>query len=268
MGLRSLIKRTAFRNYYWVEKINSKPELKTFLHQFREHYVSCELIRVGGGADGGYLLPNILNDVIYCFSPGVEYTSDFEVELSEKYNIKSFMADASVLQPPVSSSDFEFIPKFLGAKTGDDYITLSDWIDKSGVGLNSNKILQMDIEGGEYDVLVYEDSETLASFSILVIEFHNLKKLFDRDFLKMVSGIFQKLFKNFSICHVHPNNHSRLVSLYGVDVPEVIEVTFVRNDQLHKCRSHQAVCLPHNLDSKNSVDSDDLIMPEIWWKSE
>ena len=267
MGLRSLIKRTAFRNYYWLEKIDSKSELKRFLSRFREHYVPCDLIRIGGSSDGGYLLPNILDEIIYCFSPGVEYTANFEVELSEKYNIKSFMVDASVFQAPVTGSNFDFLPKFLGAESYDDHITLSDWLDKSGVGLNSNKILQMDIEGGEYDVLVYEDSEILASFSILIIEFHNLKKLFDRDFLKMVSGIFNKLYKNFSICHVHPNNHSRLVSLYGIDVPEVIEVTFVRNDQLHKCSNDKAIHLPHDLDSKNSLDSDDIIMPEIWWNS-
>ena len=103
----------------------------------------------------------------------------------------------------------------------------------------------MDIEGGEYDALVYEDSQTLASFSIIVIEFHYLQKMFERDFLNMVTAIFEKIYKNFSICHVHPNNYCGIVSLDGIEIPRVIEVTFIRNDLVNNFSNNN----PHNVAS-------------------
>ena len=127
-------------------------------------------------------------------------------------------------------------------------------------------ILQMDIEGGEYDVLVHEDSEVLKSFSIMVIEFHNLHKLFEEDFLRMVSAIFEKIYKNFSICHVHMNNFCYIETSGGIEVPPVIEVSFIRNDLIDKVLSEKPIRLPHNLDSRNSLYERDTVMPEIWWK--
>ena len=121
---------------------------------------------------------------------------------------------------------------------------------------------------GEYGVLVYEDSTTLASFSAMIIEFHNLQKLFERDFLKMVSAVFEKIYKNFSICHVHLNNCCGIASLDGIEIPRVIEVSFVRNDLIDKFSSKTPISLPHNLDSKNIDKNEDIVMPEMWWKSE
>lgn len=268
MSFESKIIQTAFKNHYWIEKLNSKKELQKFLEQFRAHYISCDLVRIGGDGDGGYLLPNVFDKISYCFSPGVSYTANFEKELSEKFNIKSFMADASVEKAPLADGNFDFIPKFLGAHSRDQFITLSEWLVQSNLESDSNLLLQMDIEGGEYEVLTYEDSSTLASFSAMIIEFHNLKKLFRRDFLKMVSAIFEKIYKNFSICHVHPNNSCGIASLDGIEVPRVIEVTFIRNDLLDDFANGKSIMLPHPLDSKNVDRKDDLSMPPEWWKKD
>ena len=268
MALKFKLRQVAFKYHYLIEKLNSKHELNEFLKQFRTHYISCDLIRIGGDGDGGYLLPNIFEKVSYCFSPGVDYTANFEKELSDKFNIKSFMADASVASAPLSDSNFDFIPKFLGAHSRDNFITLSDWLIQKDLQNDTNLLLQMDIEGGEYDVLSYEDSSTLASFSAMVIEFHNLQKLFERDFLRMVSAIFEKIYKNFSICHVHPNNCCGMASLDGIEIPRIIEVTFIRNDLLDNFANEKSLTLPHPLDSKNIEKNDDISMPIKWWKKE
>lgn len=268
MSIKSKIKQAAFRNHYWIEKLNAKVELDEFLEQFRSNYISCDLIRIGGEGDGGYLLPNVFDNISYCFSPGVGYTANFEKGLSEKFGIKSFMADASVEKTPLADKNFDFIPKFLGAHSRDNFITLSDWISQSNLESATNLLLQMDIAGGEYDVLVYENSQTLASFSAMVIEFHNLQKLFEKDFLKMVSAIFEKIYKNFSICHVHPNNCCDIASLDGIKIPRIVEVTFIRNDLVDKLANDNRVSLPHPLDFKNVDKNDDIAMPIQWWKKE
>jgi hypothetical protein len=268
MSIKSKIKQAAFKNHYWIEKLNSKVELHEFLEQFRSNYISCDLIRIGGEGDGGYLLPNVFDKISYCFSPGVDYTANFEKELSENFGIKSFMADASVEMAPFADKNFDFIPKFLGAHSRENFITLSDWISQSNLESDTNLLLQMDIEGGEYDVLIYENSQTLASFSAMVIEFHSLQKLFEKDFLKMVSAIFEKIYKNFSICHVHPNNCCGIASLDGIEIPRVIEVTFIRNDLITEYANENSLSLPHPLDSKNVKNNDDIFMPFEWWKQE
>lgn len=267
MNIKTKIRDVIFNQHFWIEKLDSKSELETFLTRFRENYISCELIRIGGNSDGGYLHPNNLEDISYCFSPGVSFTADFEKELSDKYNIKSFMADASVEKSPIYDKNFKFIQKYLGAYSKNEFITLSDWISQT-IGTSKNqKILQMDIEGGEYDVLILEDADTLASFSTMTIEFHSLQKLFEKDFLKMFSAVFEKIYKNFSICHVHPNNCSGTASLDGISIPKVIEVTFIRNDLVDKYSNGKLPKLPHPLDRKNVEQKDDIIMPDIWWKT-
>lgn len=266
MGIKSKIIQAAFNKHYWIERLNSKAELELFLERFRENYVSCDLVRVGGDGDGGYLHPNNLDGISYCYSPGVSHTADFEKELSDRFHIKSFMADASVNDTPILDKNFEFIPKFLGAYSQDEFITLSDWINQTIGDTEDNIILQMDIEGGEFDVLMFEDSSTLARFSTMTIEFHGLKKMFQKDFLKMMSAIFEKIYKNFSICHVHPNNCCGIMSLDGIDIPHVMEVTFIRNDLIEGALSDKSIQLPHILDRKNVKKKEDISMPEIWWK--
>ena len=128
-------------------------------------------------------------------------------------------------------------------------------------------ILQMDIEGAEYDVLTFESTVTLGRFSAMIIEFHGLDRFFDRHFLHTTSIIFEKLYRNFSICHVHPNNCCGVTSLNGVDIPNVIEVSLLRHDLIDQFKSAATPSLPHRLGRKNVPDNDDIHIPTIWYKS-
>ncbi len=49
-----------------------------------------ELVRIGAEKDGGYLLPDDLNGIQVCFSPGVANNWSFEKDLFRKFNIASF----------------------------------------------------------------------------------------------------------------------------------------------------------------------------------
>lgn len=268
INIKTKIRQALFSYGYSIDKLNSTRDLEMFLSRFREKYISCELVRIGGEGDGGYLHPNILNEISHCYSPGVSDVACFEKELSDKYKIKSYMADASVDRPPILDENFEFIPKFLGAHKRNEFITLSDWLSQTTESSKGNKILQMDIEGHEYDVLIYEDAETLASFSTMTIEFHFLHKLFETNFLKMFSAIFEKIYRNFSICHVHPNNCCGVAIKNGIEVPRVIEVTFLRNDLIEKLSNGDAIKLPNILDRKNIEKNKEIVMPKIWWSND
>lgn len=266
MGIKAQIQQVVFRNHIWMERLDSRDELLNFISRFRQKLISCDLLRIGGVGDGGYLHPAILDKISYCFSPGVSDTANFEKHLSDEYGVTSFLADASVPQSPVIDDNLNFIPKFLGSYSQDEFITLSDWMLETSYDKNKGVILQMDIEGGEYPVLIYENSDVLDSFSAMIIEFHGLQRLYEKSFLRMMSAIFDKIYQNFSICHVHPNNCCGIAELDEIRVPRTMEVTFIRNDMIPHCKNHRRIQLPHPLDSKNVEGNEDIAMPEAWWK--
>ena len=265
LNIKSLIRQNLFKRKLWIQKLGPTHELSRFIDRVSDHYVSCDLKRVGAEADGGYLVPHCIDDVTHCFSPGVDHTAEFERHLAEKLSVKAFMADRSVDHPPERHPLFKFKKKHLGVVSDDQTITLGDWLEESIDESEhpKNMVLQMDIEGGEYEVLTYEDISTLEPFSVLIIEFHNLQRLFDREFLQIATAIFQKIFKKFSICHIHPNNCGGIASLDGIQVPRVLEITFVRNDKVQP-NDPSNRRFPHTLDRKNVQGMDDVVLPRIW----
>ena len=57
------------------------------------------------------------------------------------------------------------LKKIFGLENFDEFIRLNDWLFQSIKNDDSQKILQMDIEGSEFEVLTYESAESLAQFS-------------------------------------------------------------------------------------------------------
>ena len=137
-----------------------------------------ELIRIGGSGDGGYLIPDDLEGIEFCFSPGVSTISEFENQLADR-NIKSFLADYSIDGPSINRPEFTFDKKFVGPTDGDKFFTMATWKDKYLKDYQGDLILQMDIEGSEYGVILSTPDHLLDQFRIIVIEFHGLEKLFD-----------------------------------------------------------------------------------------
>ncbi len=237
-----------------------------FINLIKDNYEPVELERIGGKEDGGYLFPNVFNEISFCFSPGVSTVASFEEQLSNEFNIKSFLADASVNKPPLNNKNFHFTNKFLGARTNNQYLTLTDWIREVGIKNKTDLFLQMDIEGYELDVLIKEDMNTLSKFIGMIIEFHWINLIFESYTYKMFNGIFSKLLDKFCIVHIHPNNCCGLVNYDNVVVPKVAEFSFLRRDFLNKVKRLNKLSLPNKLDFPNNLQNEDIVLPDIWWK--
>jgi hypothetical protein len=61
----------------------SKDELSDLIRSLHPVDTGKELLRVGPSGDGGYLVPDDLEGIEYCFSPGVSSESGFEAALAE-----------------------------------------------------------------------------------------------------------------------------------------------------------------------------------------
>jgi hypothetical protein len=230
----------------------------------KPHYLGFNLIRLGRGCDGGYLLPDDLEGIHYCFSPGVSNVVDFEKDLLER-GIFSFLADYSVDGPPPSLKNFHFEKKYVDVIDTEHTITLQSWItQRAPNGCRGDLLLQMDIDGGEFAVLLSTPMEILQRFRILLVEFHSLHKIANPEQFILMQKTFTKLLCAFDVAHVHPNNICGSVFIGGLEVPRILEITFLRKDRTRQKRSVEKA--PHDLDRKNVPDREDLILPAVWYK--
>lgn len=220
------------------------------------------LIRMGPNTDGGYLLPDDLGGISTCFSPGVSTVSGFELECASR-GMDVYMADASVDAPPDSHQQFRFSKKYLGAHSHDDFITMEEWIEMAQPDPLADWLLQIDIEGAEYEVMLNLPDRYLKKFRVIVIEFHMLDYLFDDAFFRLASSAFNKLLAHHSCVHIHPNNCSATVSSGGISIPKIMEFTFYRNDRIQDRR--QATRFPHPLDRECVPHFPSLVLPHCWY---
>ncbi len=77
-------------------RVLAGPEaIAAFFASFRVIDPGIDLIRVGGDADGGYLIPDDLAGIEACFSPGVDTVATFERDMVAR-GIPCHLIDASV----------------------------------------------------------------------------------------------------------------------------------------------------------------------------
>lgn len=246
-----------------IHATTNKESLESFFQKIRPVSTNLRLIRVGGEGDGGYLIPDDLKGIAYCFSPGVSVIAGFENELA-KQGIKCFMVDYSVENAPLDNPLFLFKKKYLGLVNDEKFIRLDTWLETS-VPDGGDLLLQMDIEGAEYPVLLDADAELLKRFRIIVIEFHGMDSLYFRQGFDLIDAVFSKLLNEFDIVHIHPNNCSRPIPKNGLfAVPSAVEVTFIRKDRVLS-RKPVAV-LPHELDRPNMQNLPDYPLPQCWYR--
>jgi hypothetical protein len=174
-----------------------------------------------------------------------------------------FLADFSVDGPAEANAKFIFYKKFLGCYSDDTFITLADWKNTALPDYGGDLLLQMDIEGAEFETLLGTPQETLAQFRIMVIEFHDLQELFNKPFFRLASGVFEKLLQTHSVAHIHPNNCCGSITRDGIEIPRVAEFTFHRNDRLLQ-RSYVHT-FPHPLDRDNTLQPS-LVLPPNWYR--
>lgn len=245
--------------------------LNAFLDAFRGMWASAPLIRLGGAHDGGYLIPDDLVGLDACFSPGVGPVCSFDEALMTMHGVPCFMADASVDGLPIEHPLADFEPRFIGPHAREDTWTLTGWLDRKVPPGATELALEMDIEGAEWAVLSETPDSTLVRFRWLAIEFHHLGHwLTHPGTLAMADGLFARLAHHFFIVHAHPNNDAGMEVLHDVEIPRVLEVSFLRRDRLSALagsvpRSDMTPpTFPHPLDQPNIASKPEIVLPESW----
>lgn len=242
----------------------SKCKIELLIEKLYPYKVDTDLIRIGPKGDGGYLVPNDLEGIIACFSPGVDLTSGFEEDCFN-LGMQIFLADRSIEKPNLnlSSDKYNFLCKYVGWTNNEDFITIDEWVNSAEIDKNSDLLLQMDIEGAEYFTVLNMSDSILNRFRIIIIEFHQLHNLWNSGFYTLAIEVFNKILQTHTCVHIHPNNNKGIDSQLGIEIPRLAEFTFLRNDRiLNKEYQNE---FPNKLDVDNTNKAH-IFLPQNWYK--
>lgn len=260
--IKELVKKIlSFYNISSYKNVDNN-KIYQLIKLFHPFDLGYDLIRIGENSDGGYLVPNCLNDISFCFSIGVDDKISFEEDLFKR-NIKSFLADYSQDTFKVPNK-FNFEKKYIKSFNSDKSLNINDWIeDKRKIIKENNLILQIDVEGYEYEIINSILESNLDQIKILVIEFHDLEYSGNRTIYQIIDSTMNKILKKFDVAHIHANNWKNLVSVNEYKFPSNLEVTFLNKKfTKHKFKIKN---LPHELDFKNVNNKLDINLDTYWY---
>lgn len=234
---------------FQVRRTTSSVQVQDFANFLRPKVPRDGLQRLGGGGDGGYLVPVGLK-CEKLFSAGVDDSVSFELDY-QKLNPESkiYLIDGSIERLPREIENVHFSKQFLGHMgLGVDEISLDSWLEDSGADATGN-ILQMDIEGAEWHLFGESKKETWDRFDCIIVELHGLEQIFDPVFFRERVLRLMRVLDDFHVVHLHVNNAGFIQRALGGSIPSLVEVTLVhsRTDLATK----ENATLPNSLDRIN-----------------
>ncbi len=236
-----------------------KKEILKIVELLRPYYLGVDNIRLGGNSDGSYIVPKIIEDLEFCFSAGYGGDCSFEKNL-EDFNIKSFLADYS-FDEPTELKKCEYTKKYVKSYSSAQSININDWIEKSSPKSQKKMILQLDIEGSEYEIIHAISENNLQKFDIIIIEFHNLFMVNNQIFYKYFLECIKKIKKDFEVFYLQPNNCCGVSNFDTVIFPNILEVTFLNKTRVIKKDKFNF----KNLEVKNISSKEKIILPDYWY---
>lgn len=263
-GLSKFERKQIYRLNGLVSKKTNKNQLITLIKSLAPVAPDgIPLIRMGSEYDGGYLIPDDLDGIQACFSPGVGNLIDFELDCQNR-GMVVFLADNTIDGNNLPLDKFHYTNKNIASYTNETLMTIDDWVNTSGVTESSDLLLQMDIEGSEYAALANMSDTLQKRFRIIALEFHGLHNLWNQDYFIIAAEVFSKLLETHHCVHIHPNNCDTYVEKEGVKIPITAEFTFIRKDRVNTFEKVKT--MPHPLDTDNAPELPSLVLPKIWYR--
>ncbi|WP_298212665.1 hypothetical protein [Ferrimicrobium sp.] len=201
-------------------------ELQELLTPLTPH--GARFTRIGGENDGGYVMVDqgLSDTSVYNFGIGQEVTWD---QAMASMGNRIYQYDHTIEAPPSVEGDTVFYALGLGSKTDETMISLPDALATHHDQARDDLILNIDIEGGEWDILPLLTTRDLAPFSQIVMELHHLLRIVeDHAFQRQVYHSLEVLIDTHQVVHVHANNYGTRGLADGVMGYDVLEVTLVR----------------------------------------
>lgn len=263
MPFKKVLEKWIEKSGYHLRRQTPQDEIRSLLRGLHPRESGHSLIRMGGNHDGGYLIPDDLSGISACFSPGIDETSAFELDCA-KHGMRLFLADASVSQvgPELSDTHHSFIKKFIGVSSDEIHLTLDEWVDSTPEA-EGELLLQMDIEGSEYEALLNCTPKLLNRFRIVCLELHHIGEWRNPRYFQFVKKALDRLTTTHDCVHSHPNNSASIIRLGDMILPNVMELTFLRKDRMKS--TELVTAFPHPLDADCVPNLPHVPLPTCWY---
>jgi hypothetical protein len=183
--------------------------------------------------------------------------------------IPSIMCDGSIEKPRGLPNSLHFeklwVRAFSDSTSGS--ISLNELVRKCESKYSGEMLLQIDIEGSEWESLLSIDNENLKKIRIITGEFHNMDLIADKNVNRLlIKPVLERISNEFYLVHIHPNNIAKPQIFFGdIQIPPLVEMTFLRKDRcIHPPRNAK---LPHPLDMPCVTHLPEVeLSKNLWYK--
>lgn len=221
--------------------------------------VGSSKIRVGGLADGGYVMIDQFPAEPVCYSIGVGPDVSWDIDMAANRGGTVHQYDHTVESVPADHAQCHFNKIGLSDSDGEAHMArLDTLITDHGNADRRDLILKCDIEGAEWTALGCLEPGYFMRFDQIVMELHWLDHLHSADFRAAWMRLIGNISSTHQSIHIHGNNYSDIIVTAGVPIPQVVEVSFARRFGRTFAESKQMI--PGPLDSKNRFDAPDLFL--------
>ncbi len=218
---------------------------------------SLKKIRVGNLGDGGYVMPDDFDGLQAVLSIGVGHDVSFDHYFAER-GLQVYQYDHTLDGPPASHSNFRFNKLGWGHENTDNMRNLAGMLADNALASSFDLLLKFDIEGGEWGALHACDEALLAQFRVITFELHSLCLLDVPGNLDLFLARLAVLTAGHTPIHLHANNWAGYQIIQGVPVPDVVELTLLRNDRDRFVPSTDPI--PGPLDVPNAPGRPDIVL--------
>lgn len=189
--------------------------------------VGARKVRVGHPFDGGYIMIDTFAQAEAAYSFGINDDVSWDLQIAH-HGIDVFQYDHTIEDLPETNPHFHWHKVGIAGRSSDGMTSIDDAIVANGHGHLQNMLLKCDIEGAEWETLRNTSAKTLAQFSQIVIELHDLYRVGHS--IDDIHQAIANLTHSHYVVHVHANNFGGVRLVGGISIPNVIEVLLVRKD--------------------------------------
>lgn len=217
--------------YNEITTTKNTVKIQAILNYLAPNQYSGKIKRVGGKADGSYVVPiEMLDRNTYLLSGGIEANNKFEIFAASR-GITGIQIDNSITKPPKNHPNLEFLNATLGDVDKPGYVSLEALMNKAPK--NKKILIKIDIEGSEIEALGSLSIKNLKRIDCLVMELHNLGSITSKN--DKIYNLLNQLHKaNLRSIFIQANNACLTYTLAGNLVPDNIEITYVKKHKTSK----------------------------------
>ena len=194
-----------------------------------------ELIRLGSINDGGYVLLNDLDFPLVSIGIGSEISFDHEF-CKRQQTVYQF--DHTIKESPFCCSNPNFFQIGLGPSNSknQNLISLEEIIIKCQLTEPNSAILKVDIEGFEWSVFHTINLKSLDPFRQVIIEFHGMDKLINKNKSNMMLNVLEDLQEIYFTGFVNGNNNQPVLEYDNKRIPHTFELSLFKRS-VYNCIS-------------------------------